>query len=304
MLRVFYENCDRAGVSTDQYDKGFSIMLGGPAQDYYFENLTRDQGIFEFGYIVYAVYYHFYTSELITAYQLEWNAINLLSIIAKHLDKEKLECLELMFAEILKLQPGIAIAESKDNQMRNKAHLAVIGVSECNLSLYKPAATWQGLCNDLRSAVGTATRSGKRADQFTQYTGHDIPAIEANLTDRLFQRNRDSGRGARPFFRGNNSFRGNSSRDNSSRSSQPYRTKRCYVCNKQGCWSNKHSQEERQQAYARFKTSNPDHNRAFYQHFLIACEGVEEDARVEEEEQLCADVERMLEHNTELEIED
>lgn len=297
-LLVFYENCEKVGLLEIEYNRGFSSMLGGRAREYYFEKLARQKPRPTFIQMYEAIQTHFETSERKLDYQQEWMAISLQRIIDDNPDKPRLECLEIMFADIRKIQPGIPPTSSTDQQLRDRAHQAVLGVPECNLALLNPPATWEGLCNTLRSSIGTETRSGKRQDQFLQYNDHEV---DQYFVDRSYggrggnrgQNHRDARGGYRGGrFRGNSGFQGRSNYAHVSP-----RRKRCYVCSKEGCWSNKHTQEERDRAYDEFKRVSRNATSTVYHHFLIDFEGLELDskeARREETEQLLAEVENMV----------
>ena len=247
-----------------------------------------------------AIQTHFETSERKLDYQLEWMSISLQRIIDNNPDKSKLDCLEIMFTDIRKIQPGIPPASSTDQQLRDKAHQAVLGIPECNMALLNPPATWEGLCNVLRSSIGTETRSGKRQDQFLQYNDYKD---DQYFVDRLYSgRGGNRGQAQRDIrgsyrgngFRGNNRFRGRSSYAPVS-----LRTKRCYVCSREGCWSNRHTQEERDRAYDEFKKISKVTTATAYHHFLIDFEGIEgieldsTEARRQEAEQLLLEAEQV-----------
>ena len=169
---MFYENCEKVGLQEVDYNRGFSSMLGGRAKEYYYDRLARLRPRPTFAQMYKAIQTHFETSERKVDYQLEWMAISLQRIIDNNPNKAKLDCLEIMFTDIRKIQPGIPPALSIDQQLRDKAHQAVLGVPECNLALLNPPATWEGLCNALRSSISTEARSGKRQDQFLQYNDY------------------------------------------------------------------------------------------------------------------------------------
>jgi DNA repair exonuclease SbcCD ATPase subunit len=59
-----------------------------------------------------------------------------------------------------------------------------------------------------------------------------------------------------------------------------FRQKKCYVCNQPGCWSNKHTLDERKEAYSRFRqqaqyTTDQEVTPQYYQTFLGQYEGIE-----------------------------
>ena len=77
------------------------------------------------------------------------------------------------------------------------------------------------------------------------------------------------------------------------------RQKKCYVCEKPNCWSIKHSGEECQRAYAKFRqlaqhTTNQEPTVAYFNSFLANFEGVEglsEGPDLTEAEQLMIEME-------------
>src|SRR6266513_6490169 len=77
-----------------------------------------------------------------------------------------------------------------------------------------------GLINDLRSSITTYEKSRSESSQ-------------TFLTDQRYHSlNHDHDR---------------------QRSQSRYRKKRCFVCNREGCWSTKHTREEREESKRRFK---------------------------------------------------
>jgi hypothetical protein len=97
------------------------------------------------------------------------------------------------------------------------------------------------------------------------------------------QNYRDSCRGYRgDRFRGNSGFRGRLNYAHIS-----LHKKRCYIYSKKGYWSNKHTQEERDRAYNKFKRVLRNAISAVYYYFLIDFKGLKLDlkeARREETE--------------------
>jgi hypothetical protein len=127
---------------------------------------------------------------------------------------------------------------------------------------------------------------------------NDVQNDEAYWTDRTY---RGSGnyRGRGSNSRGN-SYRGSSRtgfRGGYGGSHEGSRDKKCYICKKPGCWSTKHTPDERRQAYDLFKQKSqyPNTSQAYYQSFLAHYEGLEDliddkvDNAVDEDEQLIAE---------------
>jgi hypothetical protein len=289
-LRVFRERCRMLGLPESEWHQGLSAMLGGDARDYYYENLANQEPLLTFRQMCEAIQTYFDTPQRLIDYSQEWSAISLQRIINENPDKTRLECLELMIMEIRRLQPGVPPTMSKDQQLRDRAYSAVLGIPECDVAIQMNPPTWQGLCSALRTSIATATRSRKSQEQFAQHDDHDYSPeadFKQHFVDRLYAGRgsyRNRGRGG---FKG--SQRGSGYR-NKSYSGVNSRAKKCYVCAKEGCWSNRHIAEEREKAYSDFKKAKQYHvTLDEYHHWLVDYEGVELDSgqsRVEETEQL------------------
>ena len=57
------------------------------------------------------------------------------------------------------MQQGLPEEIRGDKILRDQLLNACQGVEECNLSLYKPPSTFEGVCAELRSAIGASMRS-------------------------------------------------------------------------------------------------------------------------------------------------
>jgi hypothetical protein len=108
--------------------------------------------------------------------------------------------------------------------MLNKLVLACRSLPECQIACSAPADTLNSMINTLKSSITVYEFSYSQGN-----TSHTY------MTDRRFRSNND------------NRFRrkGNQSRFN--------RQRRCFVYDKNDCWSTNHTESERQQAQERFK---------------------------------------------------
>ena len=150
----------------------------------------------------------------------------------------------------------------------------------------RPAATFEAVASELRSAVGIWSRCHPNQ----QYVTHSLPSPandSAFYTDRRYNRNvrydrNDKGRNSYTRHNRFNNDRqdGLQGGNNNGRSRGSYtqRDKKCFVCGKQGCWSTRHSAEERAQSRRRFQTYAQDHDDvdSDYHVFLAAYEGIDE----------------------------
>ncbi|KIM93290.1 hypothetical protein OIDMADRAFT_71369, partial [Oidiodendron maius Zn] len=244
-LLAFYDICRKVDLPKEQYHEAYSIMLSGRALDFYYNRLSNRE--YDFDTMVRMTRTHFETEENRQLYWAEWRETTFSRVITENPTKNRLECLQLLFDKLQKIQRGMSEVYQTEHNLRDMIINACRGVEECELALYKPANTFEGVCSELQSAVGTAMRR-KRQDQFIT---EDNAQYDQNWTDRTYGgRGRYQGRGG-SSSRGSSrrgSFRGghNKGGDNS-------RQKKCYVCERIGCWSSKHTFEERKAAYAKFR---------------------------------------------------
>ncbi|KAF8854920.1 hypothetical protein BDZ45DRAFT_627121 [Acephala macrosclerotiorum] len=299
-LQVFYDCCNKVGLPEDQFDKAFSIMLKSRASVYYYNHIVGRNLGFEL--MTDMIKKHFETEENRQLYMSMWRETTLPRIVESNPSKTKLECLQILFDELQKVQMGLSGEYQKEYNLRDQVISACRGVEECNLALYKPATTFEGVCAELRSAVGTATRS-RETQQYNLDTtsknqdSDDDP--EQLWTDRTYgRRGRDRGGQGRGGQRGRGGSRGGYRERREYQGGSASYQKKCYICNKSGCWSTKHPMEERRQAFDRFRQRSQhkvDHDitPAYYQSFLAQCEGVEglEDERQTELDQLLMNME-------------
>lgn len=135
------------------------------------------------------------------------------------------ECLEQLIEELRHLQHGLDHELRTDRLIHNKLINACQKIPACQYACFKPADSLAGLINDLRSSIITYTK--------------------ANPTEAIF-----TGRRYHKFGR----KRCDNFQSSWSRPTRPYnRKKKCFVCLKEGCWSSKHTREERDESRKRFK---------------------------------------------------
>jgi hypothetical protein len=293
-LLFFYESCTRLGLEHHQYHFAYSMMLRGQATEFYYSNLFNRN--FDFDTLVSKTKDYFETIENRQEYLEQWRSTTLRRTIAENPEKSKLQCLQTMLDRLHKIQRGLQEVYQLDCSMRDQVLSACQGVSECKLALFKPAATYQGVCADLRSAIGTETRFSETQQQFEADDYPTSQEPEQYWTDRTY----GGGRGRfynRGRSRGNTKFRppsGNSRGGYNKFRSSTTRLKKCYVCEKPNCWSTRHTPEERQQAYAKFQQyAQGEASPVYFNTFLAEFEGVEglqEQNELTETEQLLADM--------------
>ena len=258
-LRTFYERCNIMGIHPTQKQKVFEVLLLGKASEFYYINLAPNQSIisprtFTYEEMIQMLKSHFQTDERRQNYLLEWEKKNFFVTEMENPGKTKREVLELLFTRLQKLAQCLGDGYyNKDNVMRNKLLNACGDVPECNLAIFKPASSFEGLCADLRSSISTAMRT----QQARQYNAENDDQF---WTDRVYvRRGKSIGRGRNPqkFSAGasQSRFQPPDQRLNSSFSRRSNGIKKCFICKKVGCWSTNHSDEERRQSYNSFSVT-------------------------------------------------
>ncbi|KAM4062355.1 reverse transcriptase (RNA-dependent DNA polymerase) [Hirsutella rhossiliensis] len=120
------------------------------------------------------------------------------------------------------------------------------GVPELEHALFKPSNKIEALFADLRSSIETHLARGTTP----QYAQDDN---QQYYLDRRYNNNRERGSGYRGSrdFRCQSHNRGRFNQRPQGNNNRPW-TRKCFVCNKEGCWSIKHTAEERQKAKSQY----------------------------------------------------
>lgn len=192
MLDEFELKLAIARVPRNDYLLALSVLLEGSARDFYYQHILKNNDPatgrrYTFDDAVAAIDDHFLDNERRTLYELKWNAIDYAQIMKDNPGKGKLECLEIMFDEMRRIQPGIVSSASIDEQMRTKAKTAVMGVPECNFALLNNPPTWSKMQTELRTSVAIAERSGKSVDQFVGEVEKMNDEYDQHFVDRTYQ---------------------------------------------------------------------------------------------------------------------
>lgn len=284
-LQIFKDYCHKAGVGETKYHHAFSAMLKDRALQYYYDNFANKP--LTFVHLVHHMKEHFENDENRQLYLAEWRQTTLPRVISENPAKSKLECLQLLFDKLRTLE--LSLGASTEANMRNQIMSSCQGVRECELALFSPAPTLEGLMNQLRSAVGTKMRTEAMPQQFHQshhnsqyvYGDDDVDEYGQYWVDRTYG-GRGNGRGnsrgfqSRGHSRGGGNFRGRF-RGGFRQSSKTRFVRKCWICAQPGCLSTKHPKEEQKAQYEKFKASSrqPNVDHAYYMQFLADHEGHE-----------------------------
>ena len=241
-LQLFYENCRVLRIPKSQYHEVFYLILKGRAYDFYFLSLAGKN--YDFDTMVEKMRTHFETAEARLEHLSIWRETTLSRVINKNPLKTKLECLEIMIDELCHVQQ--LLYSDDENALREQVIGACQGIEECNLALFNPSSTFEGVCHQLRSSIVTWEKSKNQTSTFTT-----DQHFEHYWTDRTYRGrgNKRAGRSRVP--QGYNQGQSSTNYGNNGGHRYNLQTgikKKCFVCRKPGCWSTNHTPEERKKS--------------------------------------------------------
>ena len=224
-LLLFYDKCRRAGLSKRAYIYGTPIMLTGQTQSRFYK--TRNT-ILIFDEFCEGMRDYFEKDEWKRHNLNKWHTIIFADVIKINSILSTAKCFRKLCDELNILQKNI------DSEFHESKHFREIIVRTCKKHsaliavLIRPPDRPSALVKDLYASIVSHEVIQKSSNAYTQHEG-DRP--ESFYTDRQ-------------YHRGGSNFRsGSNSRKNTSQS-----RKKCFVCDKEECWSTKHTEHERNEA--------------------------------------------------------
>ncbi|TQS39209.1 hypothetical protein Golomagni_00268 [Golovinomyces magnicellulatus] len=233
-LGIFYDTCRKSGNSKPLFKDALSTIIKGSAREYYHMNLM-DQD-YSFDQMTHMLKSQFETIERQQQMLLKWKTIKLRKKIEQYSTKSYTECFEITVKELRRTQLSLPKRFKGNESPRDAIIDTIRDIRECSLACFKPAITVEALCADIRASIATEERIKQGSSTFHSHinASHDSNISQQQLyTDFRYGGNRIS----RPP-------------NNLSRTHSP---KVCFVGKKNGCWSSKHTKEERNKAYNAFR---------------------------------------------------
>jgi hypothetical protein len=280
-LTMFNDMCDRADVPSEAKLKAFPTMLKGLALDYYYANVTSSKNAFTFDDVCTSIMSYFEGAEYKRSILNKWNNLTLKSVMgrAENDGKPMDECLQLLIKELRHLQHGLGPALRTDDFIHNKLVNACQEVPACQYACFKPSETLAGLINDLKSSIATYQKAHSTESSF--------PTESTTLfTDRRYHRN---------FQPRTNQDRGQRRGYQDRRNQGQGRTeKKCFVCQKEGCWSTKHSRDEREDAKRKFKNRFSGQMNKRIDQYIAEYEGLEDEDDQDTDGELTKEMEALM----------
>ena len=161
-------------------------------------------------------------------YNIDWSLMTYFSLKAdkNNIEKTNLEVLQALLDKLQLCQRALELSYMGEKQLITAIQRACCRVSKLKFLLFTFVTTFQKLSSKLRSSIMT-------------YDNRNTANIQY-FTDRQFGRN-DYGD---QYNKGNNSY---IRYNNNNNGRKPWREK-CYVCGKEDCCCNKHSDHEQRKA--------------------------------------------------------
>ena len=133
--------------SQSKQSQGFSAILKGNAENFFYRNLSGKGYNFEA--LIEATQNHFETEQGRQAFFSVWSAMDLNKAPLSHPEKSKMHCLDRVIAKLRLIQPVLRyecqFKLSSRDQLLN-AHREVL---QCNIACFIPTTTFEGLCFQL-----------------------------------------------------------------------------------------------------------------------------------------------------------
>jgi hypothetical protein len=225
-LVIFNDICGRVDIPDTIKAKAYPMMLRGLALDHYYSSIKGAISTYNlsFNQVCESTRNYFEGPEYKRGVLGRWNSTILKAIMQKNSGKSTEDCLQLLIKELRHLQHGLDTDLRTDKFLHNKIINACQDLPACQYTCFRPSDSLAGLMNDLRSSITTWEKSnpGETSQFFTDRRYHSNPFHHSQRPSRSF-RNKDSRFG-----------------------SKDQKKKRCFVCDKEGCWSSNHSKEERE----------------------------------------------------------
>ncbi len=218
--------CDRVDVSQSAKLKTFLTMLKDLTLDYYYSNMSTDALII-FDEVCFSMRNYFEGVEYRRDILSRWNNLTLKSVMTSNESKSAEECLQLLIKQLRHLQHGLNSELRSEKFIHNKLINACQDVFVCQYVCFKLNDSLVDLINDLRSSI------------ITYQKANSIETFEIFFIDRRYHKNFSS----RII---NFQHRSNQNR-------RYLIKKKCFVCQKEECWSTNHSKDERETTKQKFK---------------------------------------------------
>ncbi|KAI0993120.1 hypothetical protein K3495_g15064, partial [Podosphaera aphanis] len=241
-LKIFFNICFHTRITPGQFYAVFPRILTGRAEQYYLHYVNREDDF----YTAYTkIKNHFDTEVNHNHYFTDWTTTTFMKIRQENPEKGLQDVLQILLDKLQLCQRALGPEYAGEGNLRTTVIKACRGVPELEHALFKPARLCEELFSDLRSSIETAlSRTTSLSSQRFLADQEDVD--DQFYLDRRYSNNhsnqrkfpsRNLGQNERPWYRQLSSKPGG----------RQWRRK-CFICHKEGCWSTKHSEDERRRA--------------------------------------------------------
>ena len=225
-LKIFYSICYHADIQPDQFHAVFPRILEGRAQDYYLHFV--DQRTDTFLTVYTKLKNHFDTDVNHSHYYADWTPISFVKVQKENPDKTLHEVLEIMLDKLQLCQRALGQQYMGEYALRTTVITACRGVKEFAMALYRPSLECEVLFGDLRSSIENSLAMNTSVN-FTE-----VDQDDQYYLDRRYNGNGRIRGGLRGGDRTRSAFQ-KGDRLDYRRGLKPRWTKKCFVCQKEGC---------------------------------------------------------------------
>jgi hypothetical protein len=247
--------CDRVDVSSKVKLKALLIMFKRLALNYYYSNVINSKASLTLDDVYVSIMSYFEDAEYKRSIPNKWNNITLKTVMLFNEDRSMNECLQLLIKELRHLQHDLESTFRIDDFIHNKLINAYQKISAYQYACFKSSDSLTELINDLKSSIIIYQKA-----HFIEFS-FSIEFIF--FIDRRYHRNFQS------RTREQN-------REYQNRRNQNRTRKVCFVCQKEECWSTKHTRNEREDAKRKFKNRFVDQMNKQIDQYIAEYEELEE----------------------------
>ena len=267
-LAVFRDKCRRVGLSEDAYIMTASIMLKDQALIFYYNGgqYTSWSDFIE------ALRKFFENFEWNRMNLIKWQIINLIDVIVNNFNFSTSECFVKLIEDMDLLQRNLRNQFAKAFYLHENIIRAIRGHSALMAGFVNSSNDVVGLINNLHFSIINyeAVHRSLAHENYVQFYNDEMKSDEAEnemfFINRRYQGHRPSYRDRdRSYMKSRNAFFRGSSRFSFQRQ------KKCFVCEKVGCWSTNHTQQKRNDSIKKFENQKShfrikfDFNRKIHQ---------------------------------------
>ncbi|KAI0992321.1 hypothetical protein K3495_g15865, partial [Podosphaera aphanis] len=253
-------------------------MLTGTALKHYYTSIKPNPQITQLPEICENIRQTFEGAEFKRSMLTRWNNLTFQTIIDDNQSKNIETCLQLLIDELRTTQMSLPRNFQDDASLQNKLLTACQSQPSCSIACSTPANSSLALINNLRLSINTFLAVNKSTQQ-AQYN------TSSNTTNRNINNiNPNPNPNPNPNLNSNSNeelifidrkYHGQHNRH--SGTSKRSSTQKCFICRKTGCWSSRHSADERARAREKFHNNFRKIADTRFDQYIAEFEGQEED---------------------------